>query len=245
MKALSGLVCVDLDGTVLSGDPAREASFRQWASRRPKSLILAYNSGRSVESMRAEIGIGRLPIADYLIAHLGTRVETMEGPAEEIESRLFNAVDPAWNQAALMANGPGPGVMAQETERLNQYKASFYWDGDPNTLRSFYARIEAIMPKAVWRSMEVEGQYLDIMPMGVGKGAATMALASHLGLAAGHIIVSGDSENDQDLLCLQGVRKILPSNAVGLLRQLAPDAYQSPFPDAAGLLDGLRLLGMA
>lgn len=243
MRRFSTLLSFDLDGTIL-GDPDREVLFRSWALSRPKGIALAYASGRAMENMRDEIASGRLARPDFLIGHLGTEISRGEGPAEDLMAELFSGVKPGWDAEAALAAGPGPGIAAQEAERCNAHKASFYWDGRPESLEGFYRRIGAALPAGCWRAMEVEGLYIDLLPHCVGKAGATLAAARSIGLGPAGVIVAGDSENDQDLFMEPGFRKILPSNAVGLLARLAPDAYRSPHPDAAGVLDGLRRFGV-
>lgn len=243
MRRYSTLLSFDLDGTIL-GDPERETMFRSWALGRPGSIALAYASGRSLPNMRAEIASGRLPEADFIIAHLGTVIERAGGPALDLMDELFSGVRPEWDASAAMAAGPGPGIRAQEPERCNEYKASFYWDGERASLDAFYARIGAALPSGCWRAMEVDGFYLDVMPRCVGKAGATLVVARSIGLGPESVIVAGDSGNDQDLFLEPGFRKIIPANAVELLRSIAPDAYRSPYPDAAGVLDGLAAFGV-
>jgi HAD superfamily hydrolase (TIGR01484 family) len=237
------LLSFDLDGTIL-GDPERETLFRSWALGRRGDIALAYASGRSAENMRAEISSGRLPRPDFLIGHLGTQIERARGPAHDLMAQVLAEVMPGWNWGAAMAAGTGPGVAAQEADKLNEFKASFYWDGRAESLKAFYGRISKALAPGCWRAMEVEGMYIDLLPHCVGKAGATQAVARSLGLDSGAVIVAGDSENDQDLFREPGFRKILPSNAAALLSRLAPEAYRSPYPDAAGVLDGLRAFGL-
>lgn len=243
MARFKTLLSFDLDGTIL-GDPEREILFRSWAIGRPGGIALAYASGRSAANMRAEIASGRLPRPDFVIGHLGTAIERADAPAPDLMAELFSGVLPGWSARAALIAGPGSGIEAQEPERLNEHKASFYWDGDRSSLEAFYARLRKALPDGCWRSMEVEGLYIDILPSCVGKAGATLVVARSLGLGPGDVVVAGDSENDQDLFLEPGFRKILPSNAVELLSRLAPEAYRSSFPDAAGVLDGLKAFGI-
>jgi hydroxymethylpyrimidine pyrophosphatase-like HAD family hydrolase len=243
MARFKTLLSFDLDGTIL-GDPDREVLFRSWAIGRPAGIALAYASGRSAVNMRAEIASGRLARPDFIIGHLGTVIERADGPAPDLLDELLSGVQHGWSARAVLLAGPGAGVETQEPERLNDYKASFYWDGRPESLEAFYSRLRKRLPDGCWRSMEVEGLYIDVLPSCVGKAGATLAVARSLRLGPGDVVVAGDSENDQDLFLEPGFRKILPSNAVELLARLAPEAYHSPYPDAAGVLDGLKAFGI-
>jgi hydroxymethylpyrimidine pyrophosphatase-like HAD family hydrolase len=243
--AFDRLVSLDIDGTVLSGDAAREARFREWAARRSPDIALAYASGRSVQSMRAEIASARLPRADFLIGHLGTIIESADGSADDVMEGLFSLVHPSWSAQKVLAAGIGPGVEAQEEAHNNAYKASFYWDGAADSLESFYGRIRTALPAASWRSMVVDGYYIDVMPHCIGKAGSTLAVAASLGIKPENIVISGDSENDQDMFMEPSFKKIIPANACDLLVRIAPGAFRSPYPDADGVLDGLRAFGFA
>jgi|GEM_PF-2415553 hydroxymethylpyrimidine pyrophosphatase-like HAD family hydrolase len=239
------LICLDIDGTVLSGSPEREARFRAWAARRGRGIALAYASGRSIPNIRAEIIRGRLPAADFLAGQLGTVIETADGEDPGLSGALIAGVHPSWSLARAMDAGIGQGMEAQEAEHLNAYKASFYWDGRAQSLRAFEERISGCFPEGSYRIIAVDGMYVDLMPHCLGKAAAAKAIAASLGLGMERILVAGDSENDQDMYMEGGFKKILPANAANLLRRIAPDAYQSPYPDADGVLDGLGHFGIA
>ncbi len=243
MKKHQVLLSFDIDGTLL-GQPEHEARFKDWAEARPKAIALAYASGRGIASMRSEVASGRLPQPDLFIGHLGTVIEWPEGPALDLMSALFGNVHPAWNAARVYELGQGEGLRLQEPEHNNAYKASFYWSGDHQHLLAFHRRLESGLGREVWRSMAVQGMYIDIMPHNVGKAGATLVAAQALGLKPEDVIVAGDSENDQDLFIEPGFRCILPSNACDLLRRLAPDAYQSQHAEAAGVLEGLKHFGI-
>ncbi len=244
-SSLSWLVYLDLDGTVLSGDAAREARFREWASRRARSVALAYSSGRSVQNIRSEIRSGRLPVPDFIVAQLGTAIELPDGDAPGFAQALFGGVHASWSLAEAMRAGIGPGVEPQEAEHLNPYKASFYWDGIPASLAAFEDRVGMRFPSGSFRIMAVDGRYIDLMPHCVGKAAAAKAIARAIGVPPDSIVAAGDSENDQDLFLEPAFKRILPANAAAFLRVLAPGAYESPYPDADGVLDGLARLGLA
>jgi sucrose-6F-phosphate phosphohydrolase len=229
------LLVSDLDGTLL-GDPDALARFRLWVTSRRSSLALAYASGRHRDSIQAVIESDGLPGPDAVISAVGTAVH---GPNGEPW--------PGW----LEQFGHHPADRVREVLRavrglelqapVNQTPVKASYDV-PGLGDATLDRIRIMLDAAGLPSRLVYsgGLHLDVIPAGAGKGAAARFVADMLGIGPGDVLAFGDSGNDLDLLSA-GFRGTMVANAQPELRSaIGPDVYQSPYPFADGVLDGIR-----
>jgi hydroxymethylpyrimidine pyrophosphatase-like HAD family hydrolase len=81
---------------------------------------------------------------------------------------------------------------------------------------------------------------LDVLPLGVDKGAAAAFLAMRWSIAHSRVVVVGDSGNDKSMFA-HGFRGITVRNAHPELRSIiGREVYHATVPFAAGVLEGLH-----
>ena len=150
-----------------------------------------------------------------------------------------------------------PELTLQPPIAQTQHKISYNVAGETDTGHTDYTEKIATRLAELGVAAQIifsGGEYLDILPKGVNKGAALRHLVGQLGLersqseqamAEVHCIAAGDSMNDCDLL-LGADTAILPGNAHASLidwarSNIAPEKlYIAKAPFAAGILEGMR-----
>ena len=90
-------------------------------------------------------------------------------------------------------------------------------------------------------TIEVTGFAIHLMDPGHGKVAGVRKVAENLGIELSEIASFGDSDNDAGMLRECG-ESVAVANASPAAKSAA--RYVSPFPHAAGVIDGLRRLGL-
>jgi hydroxymethylpyrimidine pyrophosphatase-like HAD family hydrolase len=234
-------LATDLDGTLL-GDERGEAWFKSLVARYPDDIRLAYISGRFRSSILQLVDEGRLPAPHYICSDVGTELFDWNDPQNAIGQRYAAQVTPDWDLETILAAGEGPGVQRSNfAHGQPRFQAGFAWDGDPRTLVAFRKRMAGFEHCHILPS---HGEFIDVLPLALGKGETVHFLQRELGLTAERVVVAGDSGNDR-LMFDAGFKGILPSNVLDELRVLArqPWHYYSPFPSARGVLDGLCHFG--
>jgi hydroxymethylpyrimidine pyrophosphatase-like HAD family hydrolase len=236
------LLAADIDGTLL-GDETGEAWLKAFAQRYASAFRLAYVTGRYRFSVLQLIEAGRLPHPDYICSDVGTELFDLHDPQNTLGQKFWSQVVPEWNLEAIYTRGEGEGVWRQDFgERQPPFQAGFFWDGNPETLEAFYARMGKNDSYHIYPSY---GEYIDVLPAPLGKGNVVRFLQTELGLAESRVIVAGDSGNDRQMF-ETGFKGIVPSNALEELKEVASQAwhYHSPLPAARGVFDGLRHFGL-
>ncbi len=90
-------------------------------------------------------------------------------------------------------------------------------------------------------TIEVTGFAIHIMDPGHGKAAGVRKVAEILGIEMSQVVAFGDSDNDVGMLEECG-ESVAVANASPAARGAAK--YVSPHPHAAGVIDGLKRLGL-
>lgn len=205
-------------------------------------VALAYITGRSIVEVRSLINEGRIPEADFAGTDVGTAVWDLRDPHNRLGRHYRELADPAWPAQILRNLGQSEETPLQGPQSQGRFKASFYWNGGEDSLQSFKARLSG---QRDWRLLVTAGQYLDLLPHCYSKGQALRFLAAASGLGLKRCIASGDMEHDLDMFEAAGAG-IVPANALPAVKSALAQgrAYLSDLPEAWGLLDGLRRMGL-
>lgn len=236
----------DLDGT-LAGD--REASLefaRLWQAlpyeERP---LLVYNSGRLIEDILAFTVEEGLPPADFLIGGVGTMLHSQTHPhlTSTYRQLIADGFDVDLIEAELVMQ---ERLTRQPAQYQHDYKSSWYLhDAEPEDILELEERLRGSGHRA--RVIYSSARDLDVVPEIADKGQALAWLCRELDIALDEVVVAGDTGNDRAMFELQGVRGILPGNAlpeVASLAQAKDDMIAAQGNAAWGVIDGLKRLGV-
>lgn len=235
------LLAADLDGTLL-GDEEGEARFKAFVQAYSSSFYLAFVTGRPLQSVKELIREKRLPECDYISSSVGTELFSYKNTANTKNQKYAAQVSGEWDIEIIYTLGQGEGIRRQEFEYGQPpFQAGFYWDGQQESLAAFYKRLEKIKGCRILPSSRT---YIDVFPDCMGKGEVVRFLLKELKLDPARIVVAGDSGNDKEMF-ETGFKGIIPCNATDELKLTACELwhYQSPFPGAHGVLDGLCYYG--
>jgi sucrose-phosphate synthase len=228
------LLTTDVDDTLL-GDDKAFSEFVVATSQLP-DLLVVLNSARPIPSLRESLRDIETDWKPFgLIGALGTEIELNE-------TRL-----PNWSrQFADFDRGPIDALMTQlgcephEDRFQTPFKASF---AVPPRLQ---AEAEDLVQRTgVPAQIIVSGETnFDVIPVRAGKGAALRYVQKMLGIPSRRTVASGDSCNDRDMLVAR--RGIAVGNATAKLRRAlrGSGVYFAKRTHAAGILEGLRRLGV-
>lgn len=219
------LLCTDLDRTLLPNgaqaeSPGARRRFAQLAAE--TSVTLVYVTGRHrdlVEAALAEYGI---PIPDFVITDVGTRIHDLRAGDWRSWRAWERAIGADWGGRGYRALhallGDLPLLRVQEETKQNDHKLSYYvpLEADRYGLEAkVIARLDAAGVRAnlVWSVDEPNDIGLfDVLPASAGKLEAIRFLQSELGYDVGEVIFSGDSGNDLPVLA-SDLPAVLVANA--------------------------------
>ncbi|MEM9296547.1 MAG: HAD family hydrolase, partial [Planctomycetota bacterium] len=202
----------NLDATLI-GTPGAARHFAEaWDTvdpdRRPR---LVYNSGRSLDDMRATVADNNLPEPDVYISGVGT--ELYDVAQARSLNEYTDRLREGWDLDLIeKLTSELPGVERQPDINQNPIKSSWYLD------RANRETIHLLREKLKSRGLQVSVVYsgfrfLDILPARTNKGLALNWLCELLGVRLGEVLVAGSSANDASCYFLPGVRGIAVENA--------------------------------
>jgi hypothetical protein len=266
------LIALDLDDTLLGSDLTvsdRNRSALAEAQERGIRVVLA--SGRSVHSMRHYAALlGLDGPGDFLVCSNGAETYDAETGALLEERRLDSALCPEvaraieergfpwqiYEEGIIHVSRPTP--WAHEDSRLTGQPAilvedeleffargllKFVVPGEPGRIEilrrelsaAFAGRAEVITSKPY---------FLEVLALGVDKGAALERLAARLGLGMERVMAVGDAMNDLGMVRAAGFG-CAPANALPAVKAAARfvSAFTNEEDAVADLIRSLALAG--
>jgi len=241
------LVCTDLDRTLVPNGPAPESPaaaplFARLAA--DARVTLAYVTGRHRTLVEDAVRDFDLPVPDFVIGDVGTTIYRV-GPArswaleQDWEARISTDWSGHLAGDLLPLLATIEGLRAQEPEKQNRFKLSFYlpplaWNAGLEA--SIRQRLAAagVDARLVWSVDDLTGDgLLDVLPRSASKRHAIEALERIAGFTADNTVFCGDSGNDLEVL-VSPIRAVLVANARDEVRRQALEGAA-----AAGLSDRL------
>ncbi len=238
LPTLDRLVISDIDNTLIGDDNGLKELIRL-LKRTPKNVGFGIATGRRLDSAAAILKKYNVPTPDIFITAVGSEIHYGEALVEDRTWR--HHLDYFWQPEKIRTVLTElPGLTLQEKSEQRQYKISYYLDRKKapgkrtivRHLRKHKIRAEVI---------HSHGQYLDILPIRASKGFAVRYLGIKWDLPPEHILVSGDSGNDAEMLS-GDVLGVVVANFSPELKRLRgkPRIYFSDKSYAQGIIDGIE-----
>ena len=155
-------------------------------------------TGRRIESAVKILKEWDVPLPDVLVTSVGT--EIYYGVSMEMDSGYQHHLDYRWEPDALREALQGlPGLRMQAASEQRRFKISYFMD--PVKAPSL-AHITGHLRQSGLHANVVFslGMYLDLLPVRASKGSAIRYLADKWDIEVEHILVAGDSGNDEEML---------------------------------------------
>ena len=240
------VLATDLDGTLLAGTHEARRRVRDLFSAASASgpapeqtrPILVFVTGRGLETVMPLLSDPTIPTPDYIIADVGATVVDRELRAVEPIQRELTAHWPG-SQAVLKALAGFPQLVRQSVPQ--ERRCSFLAPEDAIT-PALRAAVEALDCELLFSA----GRYLDVLPRGVGKGAALRRLAAAAGFDPASVVVAGDTLNDLSMF-EAGFRGVVVGGSEPALVERVrknPRVHVAKAEGCGGILEGLARHGM-
>jgi sucrose-phosphate synthase len=238
LPTLDRLVISDIDNTLIGDDNGLDKLIRL-LKKTPKNVGFGIATGRRLDSAVEILKKYNVPTPDIFITAVGSEIHYGEALVEDRTWR--HHLDYFWSPERIReVLAELPGLMLQEETEQRRFKISYYLDEKKapgkrkivRHLRQHRIRAEVI---------HSHGQYLDILPIRASKGYAVRYLGIKWDLPPEHILVSGDSGNDAEMLS-GDVLGVVVANYSPELKKLRgkPRIYFSGKSYAWGIIDGIE-----
>jgi glucosylglycerol-phosphate synthase len=231
------LLATDLDGTFLGGRQAdRLALYRALAAR--PDVTLAFVTGRGVESVLPLFSDPLVPTPTYVIADVGATIITAHDlrPVAAVQQ----PIEDRWIGVSRVVRALS-GVKGIRRQRVPQERRCSYLLDDPAALPTVRSRLASLDVDLLLSA----DRYLDVLPRGVSKGAALVALIDEMGIAPDDVIVAGDTLNDLSMfeVGLPGIVVGDAEPALAAATQHTLRVVHATLTGAGGILEGTAALG--
>ena len=237
------LLATDLDGTFIGDDAAM---VDLWRELRARSIVVAFSTGRHLESIHDFYGQKGLDgRADVCICMVGTDIYLRREGQYVLDAGWHKIIHEEWDKEAVEDILHSiPEARMQDAEWQSRFKSSYYLQENVEPrLADIHRRLERahLRAKVVYSA----GMFLDLLPIRSGKGEAVRYVAETHGIRPDNVITSGDSGNDLDMMRADlGFRSIAVGNAARELKEFTePHVYHAKASFAAGIREGLEAFG--
>jgi sucrose-6F-phosphate phosphohydrolase len=227
------MLCTDLDRTLLpnGNQPESESArpcFRKLIDK--CGCVLVYVTGRHLSLLEQAIDDYQLPVPDYAITDVGTRIYRSSGETWIEDIDWQKAIDRDWAghdaQDIQLSLRQIRELQLQEDDKQNIHKVSYYLPADAKTeLLESHIRLLltplGVKVSCIWSHDEQTGQgLLDIVPVQSTKLNSIEFIRRRLDLHYEQVVFAGDSGNDLEVLT-SPIPSVLVANAAENVRDKA------------------------
>jgi sucrose-phosphate synthase len=232
------LILADVDNT-LTGDEESMLRFFELVKHADANIGYGIATGRRFEDATALLKDLNVPPPDLLITSVGTEIYYGKNFTRDESWRRH--IDFRWEPEKVRSVlREVPGLWLQEDNEQSTYKISYRMDpevapGVPHIRRLL--RENGVRAKVILSL----GMFLDIIPSRAGSGLSIRHLAYKWELPIDHILVAGDSGNDEEMLAGSTLGVVVGNYSPELekLRKF-PKVYFAEQHHAAGIIEGIE-----
>lgn len=238
LPQIDRLIIADIDNTLTGHDEAMHDFFRLIAEAE-ENIGFGIATGRRYEDVMQLMAEYEIPNPEVLITSVGT--EIYYGKNYTLDSSWQKHIDFRWQPDRIRdALDEVEGFFIQEENEQSTFKISYKVDfsiaPSPSAIRRIL-REHGIRVKCIVSL----GMFLDIIPCRAGSGLSIRHMAYKWGFPLEHILVAGDSGNDEEMLAGNTLGVVVGNYSEELekLRKY-PRVYFAEQSHAAGIMEGIE-----
>jgi len=237
LTGVDRIVIADIDNT-LTGNEESLKEFFDLLENTDTGVGFGIATGRRFEEVMRLMDEHNMPQPEVLITSVGT--EMYYGKNLTPDKSWKKHIDFRWEPEKVRdALDSIPGLYPQEEHEQSQYKISY---GIDFSVAPGIASIRRILRENGVRVKVIVslGMFLDIIPARAGSGLCIRHMAFKWGFPLEHILVAGDSGNDEEMLAGNTLGVVVGnySRELEKLRKY-PRIYFAENHHAAGITEGL------
>lgn len=238
LPRIDRLIVADIDNTITGDDEAMHRFF-DMMRKESDHVGLGIATGRRFEEVARMLDEHQIPRPEVLITAVGT--EIYYGKGFTMDRSWNKHIDFRWEPDKIKhLLGGIDGFTLQDEREQSTYKVSYVVDFSraPNV-----QQIKRILRENGVRAKVILslGMFLDIIPTRAGSGTSIRQVAFKWGFPLEHILVAGDSGNDEGMLA-GNTLGVVVGNFSPELEKLRnyPRVYFAKACHAAGIIEGIE-----
>lgn len=238
LPTIDRVIVTDVDNT-LTGDDEAARAFFEALERAGDYTAFGIATGRNKKSALQGLRDLGAPMPDILITSAGADIHY--GDKFTPDRAWHKHIDYHWYPDSVRhAVEQLPGIYPQEEEHQRPHKLSYTVDTEhAPAIRRIrgYLRECGLRVKVIFSL----GMYLDLMPIRASAGLAIRYLAFKWGLSPDHLLVAGDSGNDEEMLTGHTLGVVVGNFSPELAKLRGrPRIYFAEGAHAWGILEGIE-----
>ena len=238
LPQIDRLILADIDNTLTGDDDAMQAFFELIASAE-ENIGFGIATGRRYEDVIELMDRYEIPNPEVLITSVGT--EIYYGKNYTLDRSWQEHINFRWEPDQIREILSGvDGMFIQEDNEQSQYKISYRVDF---SIAPSLANIRRLLRENGIRAKIIQslGMFVDIIPFRAGSGSSVRHMAFKWGFPLEHILVAGDSGNDEEMLSGNTLGVVVGNYSQELekLRKY-PRVYFAEANHAAGIVEGIQ-----
>lgn len=238
LPQLDRLVIADIDNTLIGNDDALH-DFFNLISEAEEHVGFGIATGRRFEDVVQLMKDNDFPNPEVLITSVGT--EIYYGKNLTLDTSWEKHIDFRWEPERVReVLGGIDGLFIQEANEQSKYKISYRVDFE---VAPKLAQLKKILRESGLRAKCIASldMFLDIIPSRAGSGISIRHMAYKWGFPLEHILIAGDSGNDEEMLAGSTLGVVVGnySRELEKLRKY-PRVYFAEQSHAAGIIEGIH-----
>ncbi|TVP79137.1 MAG: HAD-IIB family hydrolase [Puniceicoccaceae bacterium] len=238
LPQLDRLVIADIDNTLTGDDDAMHDFFRL-ISEAEEHVGFGIATGRRYEDVMQLMTDNDFPNPEVLITSVGT--EIYYGKNYTLDTSWRKHIDFRWEPEKIReVLGQVEGLYIQEDNEQSKFKISYKVDF---SIAPKLAQLKRILREQGIRAKCIVSlnMFLDIIPSRAGSGISIRHMAYKWGFPLEHILIAGDSGNDEEMLAGSTLGVVVGNYSQELekLRKY-PRVYFAGQNHAAGIIEGIK-----
>lgn len=192
------LLVTDIDNTLL-GDREALQEFLLFLQAHRDEVGFGIATGRTHVSAIEILQQHGCPMPDFIISSVGAEVYYMTDESVFPATGWANHIDYRWYRSRIIdALNCFTFLQIQEPAAQRPFKVSYYGECTDEQL----SEVKKALTKNKLRCNVIYShhQFLDLLPMRASKGLAVRYLAYRWNISLDHVVVAGDSGNDESML---------------------------------------------
>jgi sucrose-phosphate synthase len=235
LARVNKLFITDIDNTLI-GDDRSLKELNRLLQRHHQEVAFGVATGRNLALVVELVNSSIIPPPDIIICSVGT--EIYYGVDLLLDKSWRSHIAFRWNRERLRQTLAGLDCLSlQSEEAQKEFKLSYLIDDPEANLHRIH---HALTEQGLRYNLIVSSRrYLDILPSRASKGKAIRYLHRKWNIPLDHILVAGDSGNDEEMLRGEMLAIVVGNHSAELekLRGLR-HIYFSRACHAAGILEG-------
>jgi len=236
---LRSFIFTDIDHTLIGEDNSQLAALMKLLERHRPCIGFGVATGRSIESLQSILKKYGVPKPDITISSVGA--ELYYGNHAQAGKGWTAHIGQRWQRDKIKDQLRDLDFLEYQTEPGSQrpFKISYYMEPGKDRLAIIYNQL--LQSKCRFNLIYSHDKYLDILPYRASKGKAIRYISYKWGIPLRHILVCGDSGNDEEMLRGEPLAVVVGNHSHELDKlKGGRNIFFAGDVCAGGILEGLR-----